>query len=110
MNLINRKNLLLFSLAAETFLASYGLLIGQQTSDSFDIISDGWSDFHFFHYYYYRLRDFPGMTELKKESLSEIASLRINIAACVYHIPLLAGSDPPGSGFCRYASRDESHE
>ncbi len=32
MNLINRKNLLLFSLAAETFLASYGLLIGKQTS------------------------------------------------------------------------------
>src|ERR1700688_2598842 len=32
MYLINRKNLLLFSLAAETFLASYGLLIGEQTS------------------------------------------------------------------------------
>ncbi len=32
MNLINRKNLLLFSLAAETFLGSYGLLIGKQTS------------------------------------------------------------------------------
>ena len=32
MILINRKNLLLFSLAAETFLGSYGLLIGGQTS------------------------------------------------------------------------------
>ena len=32
MNLNNRKNLLLFSLAAETFLASYGLGLGSQTS------------------------------------------------------------------------------
>ncbi len=32
MNLINRKNLLLISLAAETFLGSYGLLLGNQTS------------------------------------------------------------------------------
>jgi hypothetical protein len=32
MNFNNRKNLLLFSLAAETFLASYGLLIGEQTA------------------------------------------------------------------------------
>jgi hypothetical protein len=32
MNFNNRKNLLLFSLAAETFFASYGLLIGEQTS------------------------------------------------------------------------------
>jgi hypothetical protein len=32
MNFNNRKNLLLFSLAAETFLVSYGLLIGEQTA------------------------------------------------------------------------------
>jgi len=32
MNLINRKNLLLFSLAAETFLTSYGLLAGNQAA------------------------------------------------------------------------------
>lgn len=32
MNYNNRKNLLLFSLAAETIFASYGLLIGEQTS------------------------------------------------------------------------------
>lgn len=32
MNLIDKKNLLLFSLAAETFFASYGLLIGEQTT------------------------------------------------------------------------------
>ena len=32
MNLHNRKNLLLFSLAAETFLASYGLLLGDQAT------------------------------------------------------------------------------
>jgi hypothetical protein len=32
MNLINKKNLLLFSLAAETFFASYGLLLGEQTA------------------------------------------------------------------------------
>jgi hypothetical protein len=32
MNLINKKNLLLFSLAAESILASYGLLAGQQTA------------------------------------------------------------------------------
>jgi len=32
MNFNGRKNLLLFSLAAETFLGSYGLLIGEQTA------------------------------------------------------------------------------
>jgi hypothetical protein len=32
MNFNNRKNLLLFSLAAETFLSSYGLLLGEQTA------------------------------------------------------------------------------
>jgi hypothetical protein len=32
MNLIDKKNLLLFSLAAETFFASYGLLLGGQTT------------------------------------------------------------------------------
>jgi hypothetical protein len=32
MNFNNRKNLLLFALAAETFFASYGLLIGDQTA------------------------------------------------------------------------------
>jgi hypothetical protein len=32
MNYNSRKNLLLFSLAAETFLGSYGLLIGEQTA------------------------------------------------------------------------------
>jgi hypothetical protein len=32
MNLNNRKNLLLFSLAAETFLATYGLVLGEQTT------------------------------------------------------------------------------
>jgi hypothetical protein len=32
MILHNRKNLLLFSLAAETFLASYGLLLGDQAT------------------------------------------------------------------------------
>ena len=32
MNFNTRKNLLLFSLAAETFLGSYGLLLGQQTA------------------------------------------------------------------------------
>jgi hypothetical protein len=32
MNFNTRKNLLLFSLAAETFLGSYGLLLGQQTT------------------------------------------------------------------------------
>jgi hypothetical protein len=32
MNLISKKNLLLFALAAETFFASYGLLIGEQTT------------------------------------------------------------------------------
>src|SRR5258705_5473198 len=31
MNYNTRKNLLLFSLAAETFLGSYGLLLGEQT-------------------------------------------------------------------------------
>jgi hypothetical protein len=32
MNLNHKKNLLLFSLAAETFFASYGLVLGQQTT------------------------------------------------------------------------------
>jgi len=32
MNLISKKNLLLFSLAAETFCASYGLVLGEQTT------------------------------------------------------------------------------
>jgi hypothetical protein len=32
MNLKNRKNLLLLTLAAETFLASYGLVLGEQTA------------------------------------------------------------------------------
>src|SRR5450755_3109901 len=32
MNLNKRKNLLMFSLAAETFFASYGLLLGSQTT------------------------------------------------------------------------------
>lgn len=68
MNLINRKKLLLFALAAETFLASYGLLIGDQTS----IVSILYLLAGLIFIYSILMLPsarLPGMTELKKEFL-----------------------------------------
>ena len=71
MNLINKKNLLLFSLAAETFLASYGLLIGQQTSVVSILYLMAGLVFIFSLLLLPSAR-LPVVTELKKESLLKL--------------------------------------
>ena len=71
MNLINRKKLLLFALAAETFLASYGLLIGEQTSVVSILYLMAGLIFIFSILILPSAR-LPRVTELKKESLLKL--------------------------------------
>jgi hypothetical protein len=74
MNLINKKNLLLFSLAAETFLTSYGLLIGQQTSIVSILYLMTGLIFSFSILILPSAR-LPRVTELKKESMLKLPLL-----------------------------------
>src|SRR5580692_258580 len=74
MNLINRKNLLLFSLAAETFLASYGLLIGEQTNIVSILYLIAGLIF-IFSILILPIARLPRVTELKKESLLKLPLL-----------------------------------
>jgi hypothetical protein len=74
MNLINKKNLLLFSLAAETFLTSYGLLIGQQTSIVSILYLMAGLIFSFSILILPSAR-LPRVTELKKESILKLPLL-----------------------------------
>ena len=96
MNLINRKNLLLFSLAAETFLGSYGLLIGKQTSivSILYLIAGLCFIFAIMKLPPVRL---PRFNEWKQEISTQAANFRVHVVSRVYYIPLLARSDSPGS-------------
>ena len=109
MNFNNRKNLLLFSLAAETFLGSYGLLLGEQTAIVSILYLDRIS-FLRFRYSVITKGDtslFPGV---KKRFLSEMAFVRIDARIGVLHIAVLDGSYSTGSGFRRYAADYKSDE
>ncbi|HEY4937092.1 MAG TPA: hypothetical protein VII44_10955 [Puia sp.] len=74
MNLIKRKNLLLFSLAAETFLASYGLVLGEQTT-IVSILYLMAALIFIFSILLLPSARFPRVSDLKKESLLKLPFL-----------------------------------
>src|SRR5450432_4209175 len=74
MNLISKKNLLLFSLAAETFCASYGLVLGEQTT-IVSILYLMAGLIFIFSMLLLPAAQIPRVTDLKKESLLKLPLL-----------------------------------
>ena len=109
MNFNTRKNLLLFSLAAETFLGSYGLLLGQQTTIVSILYLIASLCFILSILLLQKAR-LPSFRDCKRRFLSEMAFVRVDVCAGILHIPVLDGSDSIGSGFCGHAPDNKSDE